>query len=68
MPWQINDAPRTLEAALTTRQRSAQIRTLAARMKMHAANAKKHAVINVSLHTMLLRYNAEPIKNTLQKP
>ena len=64
MPWQINDAPRTLEAA----QKRSQIRTLAARMKMHAANAKKHAVINVSLHTMLLRYNAEPIKNTLQKP
>ena len=49
MPWQINDAPRTLEAA----QKRSQIRTLAARMKMHAANAKKHAVINVSLHTML---------------
>lgn len=64
MPWQINDALRTLEAA----QKRSQIRTLAARMKMHAANAKKHAVINVSLHTMLLRYNAEPIKNTLQKP
>lgn len=64
MPWQIKDALRTLEAA----QKRSQIRTLAARMKMHAANAKKHAVINVSLHTMLLRYNAEPIKNTLQKP